>query len=46
MAQFMLWGPPEAVMIEENIEAVYGIKSKVTRSVVGLPQITPPRVRN
>jgi iron complex transport system ATP-binding protein len=34
-------GTPEAVMTEENIEAVYGIKSKVTRSVVGLPQITP-----
>lgn len=34
-------GTPETVMTEENIEAVYGIKSKVTKSVVGLPQVTP-----
>jgi len=34
-------GIPETVMTEENIEAVYGIKSKVTKSVVGLPQVTP-----
>ncbi|PVX24429.1 MAG: ABC transporter ATP-binding protein [Candidatus Bathyarchaeum sp.] len=34
-------GTPDLVMTEENIESVYGIKSKVTKSVVGLPQVTP-----
>lgn len=34
-------GTPESVMTEENIEAVYGIKSRVTKSVLGMPQITP-----
>jgi iron complex transport system ATP-binding protein len=39
--QIFAVGTPETVMTEENIEAVYGIKSKVTKSVVGLPQVTP-----
>ncbi|MDG6223481.1 MAG: ABC transporter ATP-binding protein [Candidatus Bathyarchaeota archaeon] len=34
-------GTPETVMTEENIQAVYGIKSKVTKSIVGQPQVTP-----
>jgi iron complex transport system ATP-binding protein len=34
-------GTPDVVMTEENIESVYGIKSKVTRSVLGMPQVTP-----
>jgi ABC-type cobalamin/Fe3+-siderophores transport system ATPase subunit len=34
-------GTPETVMTEENIESVYGIKSRVTKSVLGLPQVTP-----
>ncbi|MCW4015969.1 MAG: hypothetical protein NWF06_06335, partial [Candidatus Bathyarchaeota archaeon] len=34
-------GTPDSVLTEENIEAVYGIKSKVTKSVLGIPQITP-----
>ncbi|MGD6932697.1 MAG: ABC transporter ATP-binding protein [Candidatus Bathyarchaeia archaeon] len=34
-------GTPEEVLTEENIEAVYGIKAKVTSSIIGKPQITP-----
>jgi iron complex transport system ATP-binding protein len=34
-------GSPEDVLTEENIEAVYGIKAKVTSSIIGKPQITP-----
>ena len=34
-------GNPESVITEENIEAVYGIKSQVTNSVIGRPQVTP-----
>jgi iron complex transport system ATP-binding protein len=34
-------GTPDSVMTEENIESVYGIKSRVTKSVLGLPQVTP-----
>jgi iron complex transport system ATP-binding protein len=34
-------GTPEEVLTEENIEAVYGIKAKVSSSVIGKPQITP-----
>jgi len=34
-------GNPESVITEENIEAVYGIKSRVTSSVLGRPQVTP-----
>jgi iron complex transport system ATP-binding protein len=34
-------GTPEAVLTEESIEDVYGIKAKVSTSVVGKPQITP-----
>lgn len=34
-------GSPEEVLTEENIEAVYGIKSKVSRSFLGIPQVTP-----
>ena len=34
-------GTPEAVLTEENIEAVYGIKANVSTSVIGKPQVTP-----
>lgn len=34
-------GTPESVITEENIEAVYGVKSEVTKSVLGKPQVTP-----
>jgi iron complex transport system ATP-binding protein len=34
-------GTPEDVLTEENIENVYGIKAKVTTSIIGKPQITP-----
>jgi len=34
-------GTPEAVLTEENIEAVYGIKASISYSAVGKPQITP-----
>lgn len=34
-------GTPETVLTEENIEAVYGVKSQVTHSVLNRPQITP-----
>jgi len=34
-------GTPNAVLTEENIEAVYGIKTHVTNSVLGSPQVTP-----
>jgi iron complex transport system ATP-binding protein len=34
-------GTPDAVLTEENIEAVYGIKARVTNSVLGRPQVTP-----
>ena len=34
-------GTPESVITEENIEAVYGIKSRVTKSVLDIPQVTP-----
>ncbi|MCW4046883.1 MAG: ABC transporter ATP-binding protein [Candidatus Bathyarchaeota archaeon] len=34
-------GPPDAVLTEENIESVYGIKAHVTNSVLGRPQVTP-----
>jgi iron complex transport system ATP-binding protein len=34
-------GNPKSVVTEENIEAVYGIKSHVTNSVIGRPQVTP-----
>jgi iron complex transport system ATP-binding protein len=34
-------GTPEAVLTEENIEAVYGIKASVSTSVIGKPQVTP-----
>ena len=34
-------GTPDVVITEENIEAVYGIKSRVTKSVLGIPQVTP-----
>lgn len=34
-------GSPDSVMTEENIEEVYGIKSKVTKSILNIPQITP-----
>lgn len=34
-------GTPEDVLTEENIESVYGIKAKVSTSLVGKPQITP-----
>jgi iron complex transport system ATP-binding protein len=34
-------GTPEKVLTEENIEAVYGIKAKVTKSIMGKPQVVP-----
>jgi len=34
-------GNPDSVITEENIETVYGIKSRVTKTVFGSPQITP-----
>lgn len=34
-------GTPETVLTEENIEAVYGIKSSISYSAIGKPQITP-----
>ncbi|MCX8153422.1 MAG: ABC transporter ATP-binding protein [Candidatus Bathyarchaeota archaeon] len=34
-------GTPEIVLTEDNIAAVYGIKARVTNSVVDKPQITP-----
>ena len=34
-------GTPDAVLTEENIEVVYGIKARVTNSVLGRPQVTP-----
>lgn len=34
-------GTPESVITEENIEAVYGIKSRVTKSVLDIPQVMP-----
>ncbi|MEM2098603.1 MAG: ABC transporter ATP-binding protein [Candidatus Bathyarchaeia archaeon] len=34
-------GTPELVLTEENIESVYGVKARVTNSVIGKPQITP-----
>jgi iron complex transport system ATP-binding protein len=35
------FGTPESVITEKNIESVYGIKSNVTKSVIGMPQVTP-----
>ena len=32
---------PDAVLTEENIESVYGIKTQVTNSILGSPQVTP-----
>jgi iron complex transport system ATP-binding protein len=34
-------GTPESVITEGNIESVYGIKSTVTKSVLGIPQVIP-----
>ena len=34
-------GTPDAVLTEENIESVYGVKTQVTNSVLGSPQVTP-----
>ncbi|MCW4044365.1 MAG: ABC transporter ATP-binding protein [Candidatus Bathyarchaeota archaeon] len=34
-------GTPESVLTEENIESVYGVKARVTDSVIGKPQVTP-----
>jgi len=34
-------GTPESVLTEENIESVYGVKSRVTNSVLDRPQVTP-----
>jgi len=34
-------GTPDAVLTEENIESVYGVKTQVTNSVLGRPQVTP-----
>jgi len=34
-------GTPDQVLTGSNIEAVYGIKSKVTKSMFGMPQVMP-----
>jgi iron complex transport system ATP-binding protein len=34
-------GSPDEVLTESNIQAVYDVKVVVTRSILGLPQITP-----
>lgn len=34
-------GAPDAVLTEENIEAVYGVKARVTNSILNRPQVTP-----
>lgn len=34
-------GTPESVLTEANIEAAYGVKSRVTQSFLGKPQVTP-----
>lgn len=34
-------GVPETVLTEDNIAAVYGVKARVTNSVLDRPQITP-----
>ena len=34
-------GTPDAVLTEENIESVYDVKTRVTNSVLGRPQVTP-----
>jgi len=34
-------GDPVSVLTEKNIEAVYGVKSRVTNSVLDIPQVTP-----
>ncbi len=34
-------GTPEKVLTEENIETVYGIKARVTKSIMGKPQVVP-----
>ncbi|MCW4010838.1 MAG: ABC transporter ATP-binding protein [Candidatus Bathyarchaeota archaeon] len=34
-------GTPESVLTEETIESVYGIRCKVTNSVLGKPQVVP-----
>jgi iron complex transport system ATP-binding protein len=34
-------GTPDAVLTEENIESVYGIKTQVSNSILGSPQVTP-----
>jgi len=34
-------GDPVSVLTEKNIEAVYGVKSRVTKSVLDIPQVTP-----
>jgi iron complex transport system ATP-binding protein len=35
------FGTPESVITETNIESVYGIKSTITKSALGLPQVIP-----
>jgi len=34
-------GTPESVLTEDNIEKVYGIKCKVSNSILGKPQVVP-----
>ncbi len=34
-------GSPETVLTETNIESVYDVKVAVTKSILGIPQITP-----
>jgi iron complex transport system ATP-binding protein len=39
--QIFAVGTPESVLTEENIASVYGIKARVTKSVLDCPQVTP-----
>jgi iron complex transport system ATP-binding protein len=34
-------GTPESVLTEENIESVYGVKVRVSTSILNCPQVTP-----
>jgi iron complex transport system ATP-binding protein len=34
-------GTPESVLTEENIESVYGVKVRVSKSILNCPQVTP-----
>ncbi len=34
-------GTPDSVLTEENIESVYGVKVRVSKSILNCPQVTP-----